>query len=53
MAQVYVIDGLANAVTRYSQDVPSYDRATDLEVIGYNILTMPQRQWKRINQMAA
>ena len=27
--------GLANAVTRYSQDVESYDRATDLESIGY------------------
>ena len=45
--------GLANAVTRYSQDVDSYDRATDLESIGYNILTMPKRQWDYINQMAA
>jgi len=32
--------GLANAVTRYSQDVESYDRATDLESIGYSILGM-------------
>ena len=45
--------GLSNAVTRYSQDVSSYDRATDLETVGYSILTMPQRQWQRINQMAA
>lgn len=45
--------GLANAVTRHSQDVESYDRATDLEIIGYNILSMPARQWNRINQMAA
>ena len=45
--------GLSNAVTRHSQDVSSYDRATELESIGYNILTMPQRQWSRINQMAA
>lgn len=44
--------GLANAVTRYSQDVESYDRATDLEAAGYNILTMPVRQWNMINQMA-
>ena len=45
--------GLANAVTRYSQDVASYDRATDLESIGYNILSMPAKRWNRINQMAA
>lgn len=45
--------GLSNAVTRYSQDVESYDRATELESIGYNILSMPERQWNRINQMAA
>ena len=36
--------GLANAVTRYSQD---------LESIGYNILSMPAKRWNSINQMAA
>ena len=45
--------GLSNAVTRHSQDVKDYDRATSLEGIGYNILSMPARQWSRINQMAA
>ena len=45
--------GFSNAVTRFSQDVDSYDRATALEGIGYNILSMPTRQWNRINQMAA
>ena len=45
--------GLSNAVTRHSQDVDDYDRATDLESIGFNILTMPQQQWSRINQAAA
>lgn len=45
--------GLSNAITRHSQDIESYDRATELESIGYNILSMPQRQWNRINQMAA
>ena len=45
--------GLSNAVTRHSQDVESYDRATALESIGYKILTMPPRQWNKINQMAA
>ena len=42
--------GLANAVTRHSQDVDSYDRATDLEGIGYSIMAMPQNQWNRINR---
>jgi len=45
--------GLANAVTRFSQDVESYDRASELESIGYSILTMPPRQWSRINRAAA
>ena len=45
--------GLSNAVTRHSQDVESYDRATELENIGYNILTMQPSIWNRINQMAA
>lgn len=44
--------GLANAVTRHSQDLESYDRATELESIGYSILSMPARQWNRINQAA-
>jgi hypothetical protein len=37
--------GLANAVTRYAQDVHSYDRSTELESIGYDIMTMPARTW--------
>ncbi len=45
--------GLSNAVTRYSQDVENYDRATDLEGIGYNILSMPSRTWDRLNRAAA
>lgn len=45
--------GLSNAVTRHSQDIGSYDRATELESIGYKILSMPAPQWKRINQAAA
>ena len=45
--------GLSNAVTRHSQDVESYDRASELESIGYSILTMPAQQWSRINRAAA
>ena len=42
--------GLSNAVTRASQDVVSYDRATTLEGIGWQIATMEPQQWKQINQ---
>ena len=45
--------GLSNAITRYSQDVESYDRATELESIGYNVLSMPERKWEQINRAAA
>ena len=41
--------GLSNAVTRASQDADSYDRATELESIGWDVITMPARQWKEIN----
>lgn len=41
--------GLANAVTRHAQDVESYDRSTELETIGYRVMTMPGAQWRRIN----
>lgn len=37
--------GLSNAVTRHSQDVENYDRATQLESIGYNILSMPEGEF--------
>ena len=45
--------GLSNAVTRHSQDVEDYDRATALEGIGYNILSMPAMQLRRIYHLAA
>ena len=41
--------GLSNAITRASQDVESYDRATALEGIGWQVATMPKTQWKEIN----
>ncbi len=41
--------GLSNAVTRYSQDVESYDRASALEQLGGDIITMPQRDWATIS----
>ena len=45
--------GLSNAVTRYAQDVQSYDRSTELEEIGYNILTMNPRTWKKLQEAEA
>ena len=41
--------GLSNAVTRASQDVEGYERATELEAAGWRVATMPEAQWKEIN----
>ncbi|MCD8082853.1 MAG: DUF945 domain-containing protein [Clostridiales bacterium] len=41
--------GLSNAVTRASQDVESYDRATALEGIGWQVATMEPTLWKEVN----
>lgn len=41
--------GMANAVTRESQDIEDYDRASELEVIGFDVLTMNRLQWNQIN----
>lgn len=41
--------GLSNAITRTSQDIESYDRATALEGIGWQVATMAKQQWKEIN----
>jgi hypothetical protein len=38
--------GLANAVTRASTDVESYDRAVELERIGGEIIELPQTTWE-------
>lgn len=40
--------GLSNAVTRYSQDVDNYERATYLEQLGGDIITLPQHDWLSI-----
>lgn len=41
--------GLSNAITRASQDVDSYDRATALEGIGWQVAAMPAAQWREVN----
>ena len=47
----YTLYGLANAVTRYSQDVEDYDRASRLEEMGYQIITMSPELFRQINQV--
>jgi len=37
--------GLGNAITRASQDVESYDRATELEAIGGEVFQLPAKTW--------
>jgi hypothetical protein len=38
--------GLLNAITRQAQDVEDYDRATELERLGGEIIELPQNEWK-------
>ena len=45
--------GLVNAVTAYSKLVPSYDRATELEVIGGDMLSMRPDEWAPIMSATA
>jgi hypothetical protein len=40
--------GIANAVTRTSQDIESYDRASDLERFGGEIIDMAAGDWKEV-----
>lgn len=37
--------GLANALTRYSQDVKDYDKATEFERLGGRVVEMGARDW--------
>lgn len=40
--------GLANAVTRLAQDSESYDRATELEAIGYKVINIDPKDVRRL-----
>jgi hypothetical protein len=44
--------GVANAITRMSQDVADYDRATDLERIGGNVIDLPATEWRAVAMAA-
>ena len=40
--------GLVNAVTRASQDIEDYDRATEFEQLGGRILDLPKTSWQEL-----
>lgn len=40
--------GLINAVTRTAQDVPNYDRATEFERLGGQIIELRPTEWERL-----
>jgi Domain of unknown function (DUF932) len=40
--------GLANAITRAAQDVDSYDRSTELESFGGDLIELPSHDWKTL-----
>ncbi|MBI3654120.1 MAG: DUF932 domain-containing protein [Acidobacteria bacterium] len=44
--------GLMNAVTRAAQDVESYDRATEMEAYGGQVITLSPNDWRVIAEAA-
>lgn len=48
----YTKYGVANAVTNLANDVPDYDRATELEALGGRIIDLPASQWGKIQAAA-
>ena len=45
--------GLCSAITRFSQDVENYDRATDLERIGGRVVELGRQDWARLASPSA
>lgn len=45
--------GLSSAITRFSQDVADYDRATELEYAGSDVIEITQRDWTRLAAASA
>ena len=43
--------GLVNAVTGYAQEVPCYDRATELEQLGGRLLDQSAADWQALGQV--
>lgn len=44
--------GVHSAITRFSQDVTDYDRATELEKMGARVIELPRSEWATIAKAA-
>ena len=44
--------GLSDAITRTAEDVPSYDRASELEQVGAKVIELPKSDWEVIAKAA-
>lgn len=44
--------GVHAAITRYSQDVENYDRATELEKAGAKVIELPRSEWRQMAEAA-
>jgi hypothetical protein len=44
--------GLFNAITRTAEDLPDYDRATEFEHIGGNVIELGAHEWKEMAKAA-
>lgn len=42
--------GLVNAVTAYSQEIGSYDRATEFEALGGRLIDLAPKEWRELAQ---
>ena len=40
--------GISSAITRASEDVADYDRASELESLGSKIIEFPQNEWRQL-----
>lgn len=45
--------GVHSALTRFSQDIEDYDRASEFERLGGKIIELPRNQWQEILKQAA
>ena len=44
--------GLFNAITRTAEDLPDYDRATDFERFGGQLIELPSKDWRAMAEAA-
>lgn len=44
--------GLHSAITRAAEDLESYDRASDMERIGAQVIELPQNEWRALAEAA-